>query len=472
MAIQLGAMIERIVRIPPKLLRYTYRPRGDWLALPVVASVAGITLLHYLTGAHFLPYHSIYRSLYYLPIAVAAVRWGWRGGLLVSLAISALYLPHVLLLGQQMPDGLPDNLLEILAFSFVAALTGWLADAQRRERRETAALRGYLDTILRSLPVGVGTTSGSGTIVARNPAATRIVDEFGASLTIPPAPGYSELRGEGRTVAVWRAPLKHATNGSAEDVLVFEELTEQRRLEERVRQAERLAALGKLAGGLAHEIRNPLAILRATTQLLAAKLAGDAGLRHYTAVLTGEADRIDSLIGALLSYASPHPPAIGRVDVRLLLHELATACRPYAGQHGVRIETGMSGELPQVAVDREQLRQALLNLILNAIQASPQGAAVMLSCEQQTTRLCVVIRDQGPGIPPELRNRVFDPFFTTREAGTGLGLAVVARIVADHGGTIDLEAPPDGGTVARLCLPVLPSGGVPPVCECYPRLEA
>ncbi len=274
--------IEKIVRIGQNIPRHVYRPRASWRGLLVVMSIVAITLLHYLTGVHFLPYHSIYRSLYYLPIAVAAVLWGWRGGLLVSLAISTLYLPHVLLLGRQMPDGVPDNLLEILAFGFVAMLTGRLTDRQRRERHEAATLRDYLDTILTGLPVGIATMSDDGTIVARNPAATRNVDEFGASLKIAPTPGYRELTGDGRTIAVWRAPLKQATNGSREDVLVFEELTEQRRLEERVRQAERLAALGKLAGGLAHEIRNPLAILRATAQLLAAKLTTDADLRRFT----------------------------------------------------------------------------------------------------------------------------------------------------------------------------------------------
>ncbi len=107
----------------------------------------------------------------------------------------------------------------------------------------------------------------------------------------------------------------------------------------------------------------------------------------------------------------------------------------------------------------------LLNLVLNAIQASPEGATVTLSCERQKTSLCLVIRDRGPGIRPEICNRVFDPFFTTRDGGTGLGLAIVARIIADHGGTIDLEAPSDGGTVARLCLPVLPAEAIPIVAQ-------
>lgn len=425
-----------------------------WPRLLIGAGVVAITLLHYLTGLHFLPYHSIYRSLYYLPIAGAAVLGGLRGGLLVSAVISALYLPHVMMLGQELPGGLFDNLLEIVAFNFVAVLAGWLADTQRRQRHELAVLRGYLDAILASLPVGVATVAPSGEIAARNPAAQQLIENLGELLRLPVSSGYAEMSLHRRTLGIRRSPLHDPSGAAQGDVLVLEDLSEERELQERVRQAERLAALGRLAGGLAHEVRNPLAILRATAQLLAAKLAHEAGIRRYTEVLTGEADRIDRLIGALLSYASPPPPTLAAVAVQPLLHDLATACESYAAQHSVTITVDVPEQLPDVVADREQLRQALLNLILNAIQASPTGESVTLSAWGSGARVCFTLRDHGAGIPADARSRVFDPFFTTRDEGTGMGLAVVARIVADHDGTVALENAVDGGAVARLCLPV------------------
>ncbi len=441
-----------------QVLDQAHRGRRVERAVPTVAvCIVAITSLHYLTGAHFLPYHSIYRSLYYLPIAVAAITWGLRGGLVASLTVSALYLPHIVLLGEVMPGGILDNLLEVLLFNFVGALAGWLADAQRREQQQSSALRTYIDAVLASLPVGVATIDGDGQLMARNPAGAALLAKLDRPTWTPPPTGYAEQVLADRPVGVHCSPIQDATGTAPGKVIVLEDLSEQRRLHEQVRQAEQLASLGQLAGGLAHEVRNPLGILRATAQLLASRLAGDEAVRTYTTVLRDEADRIDRLVGQLLAYANPRPPQLAPCDPAALVAELAHAFEPYAVQQGVRLSSVTDASLPRLNVDGEQIRQALLNLLLNAVQASPPrghpGAQVELRCYRTPAHICVAVRDHGPGIPDELRGRVFDPFFTTRDDGTGMGLPMVARIAADHGGTIDLQHAPGGGTLATLCLP-------------------
>ena len=429
----------------------------------VVSMLAGVTALHYLTSAHLLPYHSIYRSLYYLPIGIAAVTWGLRGGMIVALFTTAVYLPHVLLMGEAMPGGILDNVLEVLAFNAVAALTGALSDAQRRQRQRAETLRVYIDDVLAGLPVGVATADLHGALTAQNPAAVELLRSLGDPRHLPTELGYAELVLTSRPIGIRRS-LLHAADGlAAGQVLVLEDLSEQRRLHEQVRRAERLSSLGQLAGGLAHEIRNPLAIVRAVAQLVSAKLQERSELHQHLKVLTAEADRIDQLIGELLAYGSSRPLQIGLLPVAPFVEEVVASLTPYAVQHGVALHVEFDAALPPLQADTEQLRRALVNVLLNAVQASVPGQTVHIRCYADSSRLCFNIRDYGSGIPAEIKERIFDPFFTTRDNGTGMGLAVVSRIVAEHGGTVEVHNAPNRGAVVTLCLPmnmeaVWPSG--------------
>ena len=420
----------------------------------VVLMIGAVTALHYLTSANWLPYHSIYRSLYYLPIGVAAVMWGLRGGLAASLFTTVVYLPHVVRMGEAMPGGIFDNVLEVLAFNAVAALTGSLADAQRHQRQRAETLRAYINDVLAGLPVGVATADRAGTVIAQNPAAADLLRDLGAAQLLPADPGYAELMLGSRPIGIRRSPLHAADGLAAGQVLVLEDLSEQRHLHEQIRRAEHLAALGQLAGGVAHEIRNPLAIVRAVAQLLSTKLQDRADLRQHMEVLTAEADRIDRLIGDLLAYGSSPPLQLGTLHVAPFVEQLVASLAPYAEQHGVMLQSEIDTALPPLRADQEHLRRALLNVLLNAIQASRPGQIVHIRCSAESGCLHVDVRDHGAGIPDNIRERIFDPFFTTRDDGTGMGLAVVSRIVSEHGGTIEVGDAPGGGTIVRLCLPV------------------
>lgn len=423
-------------------------------ALPfVIAMLASISALHYLTSAHLLPYHSIYRSLYYLPIGVAAVTWGLRGGMAAALFTTAVYLPHVFLMGGSMPGGVLNNILEVVAFNAVAALTGALSDAQRRQRKRADTLRAFIDDVLAGLPVGVATADHTGTITAQNPAATELLRSLPAPQHLPNEPGYAEIVIESRPIGIRRSLLRAADGTAAGQVLVFEDLSEQRRLHEQFRRAEHLAALGQLAAGVAHEIRNPLAIIRAVGQLLSMKLQDRQDLRRHLHVLTSEADRIDRLIGELLAYGDSSPLQLGAVHMASIVEDLIASLTPYAEQHQVMLQSEIDGTLPPLRADSEHLRRALLNVLLNAMQASEPGQIVQIRCSANAEYLQVAVRDDGVGIPATIRERIFDPFFTTRDDGTGMGLAVVSRIVSEHDGTIEVADAPGGGTDVTLRLP-------------------
>ena len=440
------ALDQRVRWFPVRLPR-----RVTFWGIGVVMLV--ITSLHYLTSAHLLPYHAIYRSLYYVPVGVAAVVWGVRGGMLTAVSVALLYLPHAFTVAMPPAGKFIDNLLEVISMTVMAMLVGALADRERRQRHQIDALRSYITDVLTSLPVGVATIEPPGGPVAQNPAARALLDE----LPLPDLPldtGYREYLDGPRPVGIHRSPLHGADGIPVGHVLVMEDLREQRRLAEQVRQAERLAALGQLAGGLAHEVRNPLAIVRATAQILRRKLREQAEVADHVRIVLLEADRIDRLVGELLTYASPQAPQRTLVSIADVVGDLATAVASVALQHAVTLELDLPPALPAVLADAEHLRQALLNVVLNAIQASPPGHAVLLHGGVAAGRLVIHVDDRGAGIPAAIRHRVFDPFFTTRDEGTGMGLAVVARIVSEHEGTIAVQDRPGGGTRIAIQLPI------------------
>jgi signal transduction histidine kinase len=466
--------------------RLMFLSPGLWF---VLLTLVGTTLLHYLTDIHLIPYHSIYRSLYYIPIAVAAVRYGRRGGVLTAIAASLLYIPHVVLSwGVMANDGFND-LLETVIFLFVGTFAGSLADAERHQRqraqeaaRQLAAanealqtqatiaerMRAEVTSILESVDSGVITLDPDQRVMSANPAARALLGgslDVGAPVPlllqnylVAAARAYQQLTITGRVVGLHGAPLVGARGETTGTVLVLDDLTEQRTLEEQIQRAQRLAALGRLAGGLAHEIRNPLGITRAAAQILQRELDAQPAFQEYTQVIQAEIDRVDRLIEHLLAYARPIPVQRGPVDVASLLDRTVTLTRAYASQQGVALVVEAASELPIVDGDGELLHQALVNLLLNGIQAAgPNGTVRLLasgttSGPQEDPAVLLTIHDTGPGIAPGDLPFIFDPFFTTRADGTGLGLSIVQQIIHEHGGAVEVQSEPGHGAhfVVRL----------------------
>jgi signal transduction histidine kinase len=213
-----------------------------------------------------------------------------------------------------------------------------------------------------------------------------------------------------------------------------------------------------LAAGIAHEVRNPLNALQINVRILEQELAElvpdrDAHVYAVLAKIANELVSLDNFVSEFLRFA--RPPRLKRepVSVRRLLGDLATFIAPEHARKGVTLEVDVDRGPAVVAADSFQLKHALLNLILNALQATPPGGRVTVATDGDDDRLTIRVADTGEGITPEALPRVFDVFFTTREGGTGLGLPIARRIVEEHGGTLAVASAAGAGTTATLTLP-------------------
>ncbi|MGE5586602.1 MAG: ATP-binding protein [Clostridia bacterium] len=243
--------------------------------------------------------------------------------------------------------------------------------------------------------------------------------------------------------------------------VTFEDVTELRELQRQVHEAAKLAAVGELSAGLAHEVRNPLGAIKACSQFLEDRVPEDESLRRFTRILVREVDRLDHLVERLLGFARPRESDMQYVDVHEILDRMVSLVGLKARQARVEVVRRYQPDLPGVFADPEKLQQAFLNIMLNAIDAMPRGgvlAVATATCggpeQAASSRVRIDFRDTGVGIPPDQLDKVFTPFFTTRERGTGLGLAIARRVVSEHGGEITVESMPGVGTAFSIFLPV------------------
>lgn len=221
-----------------------------------------------------------------------------------------------------------------------------------------------------------------------------------------------------------------------------------------VMRADRLSALGQIAAGLVHEVRNPLAGVEGALDIVASRVAADTPEAEFTSIARRELQRLESLLTEFLSYARPREPELRRASLHDVIEHVTLLIKPEAERAGVTVVREEAVRVPDVQMDPEQIRQVLFNIVLNGIQASPADSRLTIRTGLEGGWAVVDVEDHGSGIPVDLRERLFDPFFTTKRQGTGLGLAVSQRIVTAHGGRIDIGDRPVPGSVFRLALPV------------------
>ena len=243
---------------------------------------------------------------------------------------------------------------------------------------------------------------------------------------------------------------------------ILRDLSEERSMEERLAEAERLAQLGRMVAEISHEIKNPLVAIGGFARQVADRLE-DAGLRRKVEIIAAETDRLERLLAGLRELYVPSSLELAPVDCRELLAEVREQFAEQLAARGIDLALDLEPHrLPMVTADRRRLKQVLWNLVKNAMEAMAEGGAITLAARRAGDRVEVAVRDSGPGIPAETLARIFDPFFTTKRRGSGLGLCISKRIVEAHeGGALVVESVEGEGTVVRIFLVAAQEGGPP-----------
>jgi two-component system sensor histidine kinase PilS (NtrC family) len=470
------------------MLRRGYPPRQ--VARPMhVADLAVTSLLIYATGGAESPYI----FLYALSI-VGAGALSYRGGAVVVTLASISLLVAVSLLAWTQAVALPAlsqirpweqsgvDLVRTLGINLAAlvgvgALSFIFGDQLQRgvetlatTRKAAADLLTLHEDIVRSLASGLITIAPDGIILTANSAAADIlgqppalagqpIDKLMPGLSALIATGHGELRradlqlAADLTVGVTVSLLRDVKNQVIGRVVNFQDLTELRRLEVQSRRSERLAMIGQLAAGIAHEIRNPLASISGSVELLRQGPSPSDEDRTLMAIVHREIQRLNVLIGDLLDYANPRPAQPVDFDLGVMVEETLQVARREQAFAAIELAFSVDRPLPLHA-DPAKLRQVLWNLLRNAADAAALGGHhVRVDARREPDATTLVVTDDGPGIPADQLTRIFDPFFTTKAKGTGLGLATCHAIIAEHGGHIDAASEPGKGTRMTVSLP-------------------
>ncbi|HEY8185251.1 MAG TPA: ATP-binding protein [Pyrinomonadaceae bacterium] len=444
--------------------------------------------------------HSPYISLYIVVIAISSLFLQPRDAIVISVGCAVAFTGSALVVLGAVDN--PETVAALderaqtfqyvgffdIAFLVVGLLSARLAGRQSRSDQLKAAtqslatLRALHERIVESIRSGLVTTDLQGRIYSFNAAAEEITGY-----------GESDVRGQDASIFFGEikeiiaqsmdiarvseasprfeancltkdglrlrlgfsiSPLFSESGDTTGTVISFQDLTHIRALEETSRRQDRLAAIGRMAASIAHEIRNPLAAMRGSIQMLRADMEGESSQTELMEIILRESDRLNRIISDFLSYARPRSIIQSKIDVGALLKETFTLLR-----HSVEMRDGQAieEEVPETPVlidaDSEQLRQVFWNLARNALQAMPAGGTLHATIEMQpNNRLRIAFTDTGRGMSPQQVEHLFEPFSSTT-GGTGLGLSIVYQIIRDHGGTINVRSRLGQGTTITIEMP-------------------
>jgi two-component system, NtrC family, sensor histidine kinase PilS len=472
---------------------------------------------------------SYFSSLYVLPIIAASILQLRRGGLMVAVLSTILYSGIVvsqylveagwLTVRWGVETGLPLPAFRIAQYTIatnvfgffaVALLSGSLAEGLRRAddrlvraSNEIADWQAFNQHVIDSLTSGLATTDYSGRIISFNRAAEtitarpaisvigrRISDvmtfpaEFAAALeahlagAVSRRADFSHRTGDGRDIEIGiSASHLHTPGGRAGFLFTFQDVTDIKQLERDARLRQRLAAVGEMAAGIAHEIRNPLASMSGSIQILRQELPLSEEQAQLMDIVLRESDRLNDTIRSFLAYARPQRFSMTRLDLCRLLNDTALLLRNSAEVgEGHLVEVDLPDEPVLFDADENQMRQVVWNLATNGLRAMKQGGRLRLKTRLELGHLpaestdasavcdaaVLEVSDEGVGIPAEELDGIFQPFHGTFPRGSGLGLSIVHRIVTDYGGEVNVSSTPGAGTTMRVRLPVRAAAAVAP----------
>jgi signal transduction histidine kinase len=223
-----------------------------------------------------------------------------------------------------------------------------------------------------------------------------------------------------------------------------------RRIGDEIEMSRRLSASGRLTRGVAHEVKNPINAIVLHLQLLQNKLAQEEpDTRRHVDIIDSEIRRLDRVVQTLVDFTRPRDLHIEEIDLRQLLEDVAQLAAPDAEQHGVNIERHLPDQNLPVKVDVDLMKQAILNVVINGLQAMPQGGRLTISARRDNNVVVAEVQDQGSGIPKDMREKIFELYFTTKKEGSGIGLAQTYQILQWHYGSVDFESAEGAGTTFR-----------------------
>ncbi len=447
--------------------------------------VSGIVLL---TGG----VTSAFSPLYALPIIAAGSIRFRRGSVITALLSAGLYVAIVAAQYAAPVPGLPPSQVALITiglnffgFAGVAMLSGELAERLRladrelaRTSTELAELQAFNAYVIDSLTSGLATADQHGVLISFNPAAEAITGVSAARAIGSPARDVLQLpeplaleieshdRDPRRTEFVFTrddrrqieiglstAPLV-TPQGRVGRLLTFQDVTDARRRDREGRIQQRLAAVGEMAAGIAHEIRNPLASMSGSIQVLRQELPLNQEQEQLMDIVLRESERLNETIKSFLAYARPHRATLKKLDVRRVLHDTTALLR---NSSEIRDAHRLVVDVPDTVVDLEadeaQVKQVVWNLATNGLRAMPEGGQLRLSTRASATGVVLEVQDEGVGIQPEELDGIFQPFRGAFFKGSGLGLSIVHRIVSDYGGEIHVTSERGQGTTVTVQLP-------------------
>ena len=477
--------------------------RFPWLTdIHFVIDAMLVSAVVFLTGG----VQSFFTILYMLPIVAASAMQSGRGGLQLAgfstilfvgvvmaqylHADGSLALPRNISINTEMPPvSVAQYSVALNAFGFfvVAVLSGSLAERARigeeqleEATEEIADLQAFNQYVLDNLVSGLATADADNRLVTFNRSAMLITGRSGAlpigqsTVEVLQLPAtfattiskdlarvrsmridYQYRRDDGRIievgVSVAALPLP---DGSCGYVYTFQDVTDVKRFEQTARLQQRLAAVGEMAAGIAHEIRNPLASMSGSMQMLKDELPLSADQAQLMDIVLKESERLNHTIKSFLAYARPQRFALQQLDLRAVVQETAILLRnspEVEESHTIEVEP--SAEPVTIDADESQIRQILWNLATNGLRAMPEGGTLRMSAVAEGSAATLRVEDEGVGIPPEEVEKIFQPFRGSFGKGTGLGLAIVHRIVTDYDGNIEVKPRSGGGTIFRVTFP-------------------
>jgi two-component system sensor histidine kinase PilS (NtrC family) len=455
------------------------------------------TLIVFFTGGHGSPFPFLY--LFSIVWAALALRGGgyWIAsfsailyGGIVDLQYYRILMPPY---SSEMTDIHLENpwdivgrvFLHIIAFYAVAYLGNQIGQRYRATSKELSEktvdlekLRSLSDVVFESMTSGIVVLDEKGMIRSMNSASSRMLGlegplPVGSTTTdifqgIPmedllikaPEKGinrwegsFTDDSGEERTLGLSISPLKEPERGY---VVIFTDLTELREMEDKLRVTEKLSAIGRMAASIAHEVRNPLASMSGSIQMLKKDLDLDRDDLKLMDIVLKETERLNLLVGDFLSYARPPAPRFEDVDLREIIQDAVKLLEGTFTGSRIKINTYLPEEKAVLCVDRSQIHQVIMNLVKNAAEAIDRKGNITVSLSKFGNEpggdTIIAVSDDGPGIPAEVLPKIFEPFITSKVNGTGLGLAIVYQLVQIHKGTVDIQTEEGQGTTISVRL--------------------